>query len=67
MWKGDDPLLRVPLEERSVQLEIFAWFWSKKKNRTFMEYELSKLPIDVKYEFCKQTGLEWEEHEKKFW
>jgi len=28
---ADNHLLRVPLEERGVQLEIFAWFWSKKR------------------------------------
>jgi hypothetical protein len=34
--------------------------------RIFIEYELSKLPIDGKYELCKWTGLEWQEHEKKY-
>ena len=28
----DSPLLRVPIEERWVQLQIFAWFWNKIEN-----------------------------------
>ena len=47
MWSfcemTDDPLLRVPLEELRVQLEIFVWFWSKKIdflwNRNYSNYQ----------------------------
>jgi len=38
---ADNPLLGVPLEERWVQLEIFAWFWSKKKREREREFLLN--------------------------
>lgn len=58
------PFYLYHLREVGLNYKLSSDFEAKKG--IFIDYEPSKLQIDAKYEFCKWTGLEWQEQAKKY-